>query len=123
MASTRRWSSLASPIPIAVFEAGGLALADKPEADRDLGGIEQLAGQGDHAFDAVIFDQLLADLPFTAAIAAHGAVGQHKTGDALLAEFGEHMQDPGVVGIAGGRGPEAGKARVLRQLRLVAPLF
>ena len=33
------------------------------------------------------------------------------------------MQDPGVVGIAGGRGAETGKARVLRQLRLVAPIF
>ena len=77
-----------------------LAFGQEPEADGNLGGVEELAGQCDHAIDQVVLKNLAADGSLALGIGGHGPIGQHESGDTVLREFGDHVQDPGVVGIA-----------------------
>ena len=103
-------------VSIVAFAINGLGLfvfGQEPEADGDLGGVEELAGQGDHAVDEVVLDELLADLAFALGVGGHGAVGENEAGDAVFGEFAHHVEDPGVVGIAGGRGLVAVPASVV----------
>ena len=102
---------------------GFLVLGEEPEAHGNLGGVEQLARQGDHAIHQVILDELLADLAFTFCVGAHGAVSQYKAGHAALAELADHVQNPGVVGVAGGRHFVTGPAWVVGEFIRAAPCF
>lgn len=49
---------------VAELFVGASAAGEEPEAGGDLGGIEELSGQGDHAVDEVGFDQLFTDFIF-----------------------------------------------------------
>ena len=95
----------------------------KPKADGDLGGVEELAGQGDHAVDEVVLDELLADLAFALGVGGHGAVGEDEAGDTVFGEFAHHVEYPGVVGIAGGRGVVAVPASVVDEFVGAAPVL
>ena len=46
----------------------GFVLRQKPQANRDLRAVEQLAGHGDHAVDKVGFNQGFANLAFAGLI-------------------------------------------------------
>ena len=98
-----------------------LVLGQKPEADRDLGSVEELARQGNHAVDQVVFDDLAADSPFSTGVGGHGTVGQHETGHAPFRQFGDHVQNPAVVGVASGRHLVSCPARVVAQFVACAP--
>ena len=106
-----------------MFAVGLFVFGQEPEADGDLGGVEELAGQGDHAVDEVVLDQLLADLAFALGVGGHGAVGEDEAGDAVFGELGHHVENPGVVGIAGGRGVVAVPACVVDELVGAAPVL
>jgi hypothetical protein len=92
----------------------GLVAGKEPQAGGDLGGVEQLAGQGDHAVHGVGLDHGLADIAFAALVGAHRAVGQHHAGGAEGGEVPEDVLQPGVVGIAHRRHAEL-PARVFAQ--------
>ena len=64
-------------------------LGKEPEADGDLGGEEELAGQGDHAVDEVVLHQFLADGSFARGVGGHGPVGEDEPGGAVLGELGQ----------------------------------
>ena len=86
--------------PVA-FAAVVLVLGQEPEADGDLGGVEELAGERDHAVDEVGFDDALADLAFAGLVGGHGAVGEHEAGGAGGGEMVDHVLDPREVGVPG----------------------
>lgn len=52
---------------------------EEPDARGDLGVGKQLAGERDHAFDAVFFEQAFADFAFVVGIGAHRTVGKQQT--------------------------------------------
>src|SRR5690606_38772695 len=83
--------------------AVGLVFGQEPDAGRDLGVGEQLAGQGDHAFHQVLFHQALADFAFVVGVGAHGAVGQQQGHAAGGRQVVDHVLHPGKVGVALGR--------------------
>lgn len=90
--------------PAAVAELAVLAVArEEPQARGDLGAVEELAGQGDHAVHDVGLDQVLADFAFAGLVRGHGAVGEHETGHARGREVVDDVLHPGEVGVAGGR--------------------
>ena len=97
---------VAAPIAEAPLSVGRLALGQEPEAHRNLGAVEELAGQGHHAVHQIGLDQGLADLAFAALVGAHAAVGQHKARHALRCQMVEEVLHPGEVGVALGRHPE-----------------
>ena len=67
-------------------EGSGLLIAgDEPEADGNLRGVEQLAGQGHHAIDQIGLDDGLADLALARLVGTHRAVGQD---EARVARWG-----------------------------------
>lgn len=107
---------LAFAVAVAAFAVGLFVFGQKPEADGDRGGVEELAGQGDHAVDEVVLDHLLADRAFALGVGRHGAVGEDEASHAVLGEFAHHVENPGVVGIAGGRGVVAVPASVVDEL-------
>lgn len=82
-----------------------------------------MAGQGDHAVDEVVLDHLLADRAFAGGVSRHGAVGEDEAGDAVFGEFAHHVENPGVVGIAGGRGVVAVPASVVPEFVGAAPVL
>lgn len=114
---------LAFAVAVAAFAVGFFVFGQEPEADGDLGGVEELAGQGDHAVDEVVLDHLLADRAFAGGVGAHRAVGEDEAGDAVLGEFAHHVENPGVVGIAGGRGVVAAPASVVDEFVGPAPVL
>src|SRR5690625_1910510 len=79
--------------------AVGFVTGQKPQTSGDLGGVEQLAGQGDHAVHRVGLDHGFADLAFAALVGAHGAVGQYHPGSAEGREVPVDVLQPGVVGV------------------------
>ena len=89
---------------VTVFGIRFFVFGQEPQAHRNLGGIEQLPRQSDHAIHQIVFNNLLANRPFTTGVGTHGTVRQHKTGSAVVRQFGDHVHDPGVVDVAGGWG-------------------
>ena len=85
--------------------AVALVAGEEPQADRDLRGVEQLAGQGHHAVHQVGLDDGLADLALARLVGRHGAVGQHETGQAGGGQVVDEVLHPGKVGVAGGGTP------------------
>ena len=97
------------------------------------------------SIDEVVLDHLLADLAFALGVGGHGAVGEDEAGHAVLmsapahtlratlagclcrsapiGEFAHHVENPGVVGIAGGRGVVAVPASVVDELVGAAPVL
>lgn len=94
----------AAAVAQAAFGVGLFGAGDEPEADGDLGGVEELARQGDHAVDHVLVDHRLADGALTAGAGGHGAVGHDKAGDAVRGQVVDEVLNPGVVGVVGRRG-------------------
>ncbi len=90
----------------AVAEIGALLFisGEEPDAGGDLGVGEELAGEGDHAFDEVGFEEGFADFAFAAGVGGHGAVGEEEGHGAIGGEVVEHVLHPGEVGVALGRG-------------------
>ena len=84
--------------------ARGFAFGQEPQAGGDLGVEEQLAGQRDHHFHHVGLYHGAADIAFAVLARGHAAVGQHDAGAAAGLEVVQHVLQPGVVGVAGGRG-------------------
>mmetsp|Transcript_23660 Transcript_23660/g.42107 ORF Transcript_23660/g.42107 Transcript_23660/m.42107 type:complete len:367 (+) Transcript_23660:113-1213(+) len=91
---------LSAPIPQPV---GRFVSAQNPQADRNLRRIEQLSRQGDHAIDAVLFDQLLSDLALAAGLRRHRAIGQHHPRMAARGEVVDDVLNPREVGVTLGR--------------------
>ncbi len=81
-------------------EAVLLVAGQEPDAGGNLGIGEQLAGQRDHAFHVVVFDQPLADFAFVVGVGTHGAVGQQQRHAAGGRQVPEHVLQPGEVGVA-----------------------
>lgn len=81
-------------------EAVLFVAGQKPDAGRNLGIGEQLAGQRDHAFHVVVFDQPLADFALKVGVAAHRAVGQQQRHAAGRGQVVEHVLQSGEVGVA-----------------------
>lgn len=65
------------PVPVAALVVGLLAPGEKPKANRGLRGEKELTG--------------------------HGPVGQNKTRHTVFQGLGDHVGNPGIVGITGGR--------------------
>ena len=80
--------------------AVALVAGEEPETDRDLGRVEELARQGDHAVDEVRLDDVLADLALARLVRAHRAVGEDEAGDPGRREVVDEVLDPGEVGVA-----------------------
>ncbi len=80
-----------------------LVAAQKPQTRGDLGRVEELARQRDHAVDEVGLDQAFADLALAGLVRRHRAVGEHEAGDARRREVVDDVLYPGEVGVAGGR--------------------
>lgn len=81
-----------SPIP---FVPG-----QEPEADGNLGGVEELARQGHHAVHQVGLNDGLADIALSGLVGGHGTVGQHETCGARGSQMVEKVLDPCEVGVA-----------------------
>ena len=97
---------LAAPVALLLVQGQAVAIVagEQPDAGRDLGIGEQLAGQGHHAFHIVVLDQLLADFAFVVGVGAHGAIGQQQGHAAGRGQVVEHVLQPGEVGVALGWG-------------------
>ena len=61
--------------------------------------------------------------PSPLVLVRHGAVGEDEAGDAVFGEFAHHVENPGVVGIAGGRGVVAVPASVVDEFVGAAPVL
>ena len=77
---------------------------EKPQTGGDLGRIEELAGQRDHAVHEVGFDQVFPDFALAGLARRHGTVGEHEAGDAPGRQVMAHVLHPAEVGVALGRG-------------------
>jgi len=66
----------------------------------DLGRVEELAGQGDHAVDQVRLNDRLADLALARLVRRHRAVGEDETGDPGRCQVVDEVLDPGEVRVA-----------------------
>ena len=73
---------------------------EEPEAGRDLGRVEELAGQRDHAVDQILLDEPLADLALASLGRGHRAVREHEAGDAPRGEVVDEVLHPREVGVA-----------------------
>ena len=93
-----------------------LVAREEPEADGDLRGVEELAGQGDHAVHEVGLDDGLADLAFAGLVGGHAAVGEDEAGEAGGREVVDEVLHPGEVGVARGRDAVLPAHVVLQQL-------
>ena len=60
----------------------------KPQADRNLRAVKQLARHRHHAIDQIGLDDLAADVAFARLVTAHAAVGQHEPGGARRSRGG-----------------------------------
>lgn len=89
--------------------------------DFDLRKAITVTGNGEYKLRPTI--DLFADFTFAFGVGAHGAIGQYKARDAVVAELADHVQYPAVVGVAGGRGFVTGPARVVGEFIRAAPLF
>src|SRR5450756_949016 len=96
----------------AVASVGG----EEPEADRDLGRVEELARQRDHAVDQVRLDDRAADLALTRLVRRHRPIGEHEAGDPGRRQVADEVLNPGEVRIAGGRGAVDPALVVLEEL-------
>ena len=56
-----------------------LVAGEEPEADWNLGRVEKLSGQSDHAVHEVGFDDRLSNFPFTGLIRRHRTVGKDES--------------------------------------------
>ena len=65
------------------FGVGGFAFREEPEADGDLGAVEELTGEGDHAVHEIGLDEGFADLAFAGLVGGHAAVGEDEAGHAV----------------------------------------
>jgi len=72
-----------------------------PVSNGNLRGVEELAGQRDHAVHEVGLDQASADLTLAGLVRRHGAVGEHEADHACGREVVDDVLDPGEVGVAG----------------------
>ncbi len=81
-------------------EAVPPVLRQEPEADRDLGGEEQLPRHRDDAVDQVRLDDARADRALTAGVGRQRPVGQYEPGDPVGREVVDEVLHPGEVGIA-----------------------
>ena len=94
-----------------VAEGGGSSASllfrfgQEPDAGRYLRVGKELAGQGDHAFDKVRFDDRLANLAFALGVTAHRAIGQQQGHRAFGGKVIQHVLQPAKVGVAFGRIP------------------
>lgn len=79
-----------------------LVAGDEPEAGGDLGGVEELAGQGKHTVDQVGLDQGFADLALARLLGGHGAFGKNEPGHAVWGKVVDEVLHPGVVCVGGG---------------------
>lgn len=90
-------------------------LVQDPQGDADVGGDEEFPGQHDDGFHFVILDELLADGHGVGVV--QGAIGQEESRHAgLLFQVGEHVEDPGIVGVALRRGLVARPPGVVGQV-------
>ena len=101
----------------------GLVFRKDPNTYRNLCRKKQLPRKRNHTVDEVVLDELLADLAFALGVGRHGAVGEHEAGDAVFGEFAHHVENPSVVGIAGGRGVVAVPASVVDEFVGSAPVL
>ena len=90
---------LAAAVAKSAFEVGFLVAGEEPEAHRDLGGVEELARQGDDAVHQVVLDNPLPDGQLRGGGGGHGAVGHDEAGDAVGPQVVDEVLDPGVVGV------------------------
>src|SRR3954454_20676867 len=100
----------AIPEPAVLVVAG-----DEPETNGELRGVEELAGQGDHAIDQIGLDDVLADVPLARLVGRHRAVCQNKTGQPGWGQVIDEMLNPGEVGIAGRWGAKLPSLVVLQE--------
>ena len=114
---------LVGTVAVAALGVALFVLGEEPEAYRDLGRKEELAGKGDHAVDEVVLHQFLADGSFARGVGGHGPVSKDEPGSAVLGELGQHVKDPGVVGVAGGRGIIAAPAGIGGELVVGPPVL
>jgi len=77
-----------------------LVARDKPQTDRDLRRVEQLAGECHHAIDEVGLDDRLANLALAGLVRRHAAIGEDETGHAGGREVMHEVLHPGEVGVA-----------------------
>ncbi len=84
----------------AAFGVGGFVFREEPEADGDLGAVEELAGEGDHAIDEVGLDEGAADVAFAGLVGGHGTIGENEAGHAVGGQVVDDVLDPAEVGVA-----------------------
>lgn len=73
----------------------------EPEADRDLGGVEELSRHGDHAVHEISLNDVLPYLALTGLVRGHGAVREHEARDAGRCEVIDEVLHPCKVRVAG----------------------
>ena len=81
------------------FLAVVLVPGEEPETDGDLGAVEELAGECDHAVDEVGLDEGLPDLSLAGLIRRHGAIRKNEAGHSLWGKVVDEVLDPGEVRI------------------------
>ena len=89
---------LAAPIAPAIAKV--LVACEEPQAGGDLGRIEELPWQGDHAIHHVALDHGAADVALAGLRRRHGAVGEHHTSRAVRGKMMVDVLEPRVVGVA-----------------------
>jgi hypothetical protein len=89
----QRFTAPVAEAPV-TFVAG-----DEPQADGNLRGVEQLAGQGDHAIHQVGLNDGIANLALAGLVGGHRTVRQDKSGHARGGQMIDEVLHLGEVGI------------------------
>ena len=76
-----------------------LAPRNEPEADGDLGAVEELSRECDHAVDKVSLDESFPDLSLSGLVGGHGAIRKDEAGHPVRCEVVDEVLDPGEVRI------------------------
>ena len=76
-----------------------LTSRDEPEADGDLGAVEELSGERNHAVDEVSLDEGFPDLSLAGLVRGHGAIREDEAGHSLRCKVVDEVLDPGEVRI------------------------
>lgn len=80
--------------PAVTFLPVVLVPGEEPEADGDLCGVEELAGECDHAVDEVGLDEGFPDLALAGLVRGHGAVREDEAGHAFWSKVVDEVLDP-----------------------------
>ena len=105
-----------------MVHTSALVLVENPKRDRYVCGIKQFTRQDNNRFHLVIFNKLLAN--GDGVFITKGTICQQKTSDAFVGfQFGEHVENPRIVGVALRRSSIIGPVHALLGDIFCKPMF